>query len=245
MKINIIGSGNIGTILSKNLVELGHQVGIANSRGPESLKEFGKQTGAIPIHVEDAVKGADIVIVTIPQKAVPAISGIFKNASDQLIIIDTCNYYPHLRDGNIAGIEEGLTDSEWVQSQLERPVVKAFNNITSKSLKELGKPAGAACRVALSVAGDIAEQKSVVMELVNALGFDPLDAGAISESWRQQPGTPAYTKDLDLAGLVSALNAADVTKIAENRVVTDEMMKKWQVYQDEIKERENNASNKV
>jgi predicted dinucleotide-binding enzyme len=239
MNINIIGAGNIGTILSKKLIESGHNVSIANSRGLESLKDLAEQTGVKPILSKNAAIGADVVIITVPQKAVPDLSGIFISAPDNLIIIDTCNYYPYLRDGKIEGIENGLTDSEWVQQIIGRPVVKAFNNITSKSLIELAKPENAAGRIAISVAGDILAHKIVVLQLINEIGFDGLDAGGISESWRQQPGTPAYTKNLDLEHLKQALSTADSAKIADNRMVTDEMMEKWQVYEDEVKARKN------
>ena len=114
-------------------------------------------------------------------------------------IVDTGNYYP-ARDGRIDPIESGVAESRWVSEQLGRPVVKAFNNIRAQHLLELGKPAGSPGRIALPVAGDDPKPKRTVMELVDALGFDPIDAGTIDESWRQQPGTPVYAADLDAAG---------------------------------------------
>ena len=108
------------------------------------------------------------------------------------------------RDGRIEGIESGLPESRWVEQQLGRPVIKAFNNIYARHLLELGKPAGAAKRIALPVAGDDAAAKTVVLRLVDELGFDAVDAGGLDESWRQQPGTPVYTKDFDAAGVKRA-----------------------------------------
>jgi predicted dinucleotide-binding enzyme len=235
MKVNIIGAGSIGTILAKKLIGSGHDVSIANSRGPESLKDFAEQTGVKPIATEDAVIGADVIIITVPQKAVPDFSGIFTHAPDNVVIIDTCNYFPTLRDGAIEGIENGMTDSEWVQHTIGRPVVKAFNNITYKNLTKLAKPENASGRVALSIAGDIKAHKIIVMQLINEIGFDSVDAGSIGESWRQQPGTPAYTKDLDIVHLKQALAAADPKKIADYRIVSDEVMERWQAYQSVLK----------
>ena len=112
------------------------------------------------------------------------------------MIIDASNYYPQQRDGRIAGIEDGLTESGWVEHQLGRPVIKAFNTILAKHLLDGGKPAGAAGRIALAVAGDDPIAKAAAMRLIDQIGFDTVDAGPIGESWRQQPGSPGYLKDL-------------------------------------------------
>ncbi len=131
-----------------------------------------------------------------------------------------------MRDGNIAAIDEGLPDSAWVAQKLGRPVVKAFNNIFFKSLDEKGTPPSTAGRVALPIAGDPPSARKVVMELVDRLGFDPIDAGPLSESWRQQPGTPGYCMDLDKAALTEALKDADPACIRENRSKADENAKR-------------------
>ena len=110
-----------------------------------------------------------------------------------VVVIDTGNYYP-TRDGRIPAIEQGQPESAWVAEQIGRPVIKAFNNIYAKSLLENGRPKGAPDRIALPVAGDPLEARAKVMRLVDELGFDPIDAGGIEESWRQQPGTPSYTR---------------------------------------------------
>ena len=208
MKIGIIGAGNIGATLTRRLTALGHQVAVANSRGPETLSELADETGATAASVAEVAKGADLVIVTIPQKAIPLLpEGILDGAATGAPIVDTGNYYP-ARDGRIDPIESGMAESRWVSEQLGRPVVKAFNNIRAQHLLERGKPAGSSGRIALPVAGDDPDTKRTVMELVDALGFDPIDAGTIDESWRQQPGTPVYAADLDAAGATSALAEA-------------------------------------
>ena len=89
-----------------------------------------------------------------------------------------------------------------------RPLIKAFNNIYAEHLAKNGKPPGAPGRIALPVAGDNAKAKAVVMELVNDMGFDAVDAGGLDESWRQQPATPVYAADLDIAGVREALRKA-------------------------------------
>jgi predicted dinucleotide-binding enzyme len=210
MKIGIIGAGNIGGTLARRLTRLGHTVSLANSRGPASLAALAAETGASAVTVADAVKGVDLVIVTIPEKSVPLLpKDLFRGVPDATIIVDTGNYYPSFRDGPIAAIESGTTESGWVAQQLGRPVVKAFNNIMSHSLAEGGLPAGTTGRIALPVAGDDPRAKTVVMGIIDGLGFDSVDAGSLAESWRQQPGTPVYCTDLDAAGVRQALGRAN------------------------------------
>ncbi len=205
MNIGIIGAGHIGGTLTRRLRALGHAVSVANSRGPATLKTLADETGAHAVTVSEAAKGKDIVIVTIPEKNIPALpKGLFGPAGRDTVVVDTGNYYPK-RDGRIAAIEDGTTESRWVSQQLGHPVIKTFNNIHAQHLLENGRPRGAANRIALPVAGDDAKAKAVVMKLVDELGFDPVDAGSLDESWRQQPGTPVYAADLDSAGVKRAL----------------------------------------
>lgn len=209
LKIGIIGTGNIGSTLTRHFTRLGHDVVIANSRGPESLGGLAKETGAKPVQVREVPQGRDLVVVTIPEGKIPNLpSGLFKNVPANLVVIDTGNYYPRHRDGKIEGIEKGLLESRWVEQQLGHPVIKVFNNIYADHLATMGKPAGSAGRVALPVSGDDPKAKALVMELVNDMGFEPVDVGALDESWRHQPGTPVYTADLDAAGLKKALAQA-------------------------------------
>ncbi|WBA42419.1 NADPH-dependent F420 reductase [Hymenobacter canadensis] len=199
MNIGIIGAGHIGSALAVRLTSLGHSVYIANSRGPETLKDVAQKTGATPVTAEEAARhGSDIIVVTIPLKNIPDLpKDLFTSVPVEVPVIDTSNYYPHLRDGKIAELETGsLTESEWVQQHLGRPVVKVFNNIYADHLENKGQDAGTPGRISLPVAGDDAAAKQKVMALVDELGFDAVDDGTLHESWRQQPGTPSYGADL-------------------------------------------------
>ena len=209
MKIALIGTGNIGGTLARRLTKLGLDVSIANSRGPESLRELAQETGAKAVTVREAAHAGHVVVVTIPQKNVPDLPGdLFADVPANVVVVDTGNYYPQHRDGAIAGIEAGATESRWVANTLKRPVIKAFNNIYALSLMNNGKPKGTPERIALPVAGDDTAAKTIVMQLVEELGFDAVDSGTIDESWKQQPGSPVYTADHDAAGVRAALAAA-------------------------------------
>ncbi len=209
MKIGIIGAGQIGGTLTRRLAKLGHQVSVANSRGPESLAALAKETGAKAVTVQESAHAGEVVIVTIPEAKISNLpKDLFAGVPDSVVVVDTGNYYPRHRDGKIAGIEAGLTESRWVEKQLRRRVVKAFNNIYAKHLMENGKPAGSPGRIALPVAGDDQRAKDVIIKLLDELGFDGVDAGGLDESWRQQPGTPVYTTDLDAEGVRRALDEA-------------------------------------
>ena len=209
MKIGIIGAGQIGGTLARRFKALGHDVSIANSRGPDSLRDIARETGAKPVTVEQAARAGDVVIVTIPMKNIPRLpQALFDGVADDVVVVDTGNYYPKQRDGRIEAIENGTTESRWTSQQLRRPVVKAFNNIYARHLLERGKPRGAAGRIALPVAGDDRRAKDVVIRLLDELGFDGVDAGGLDESWRQQPGTPVYGTDHDAAGVKRGLAEA-------------------------------------
>ncbi|HZS16605.1 MAG TPA: NAD(P)-binding domain-containing protein [Candidatus Udaeobacter sp.] len=209
MKIGIIGAGNIGGTLTRRFSALGHKVFVANSRGPETLADLAAETGATPVTVEEAARSGNVVIVTIPLKNIPSLpTDLVANVPENVVVVDTSNYYPRQRDGLIEEIEDGMTESEWVAKQLGRPVVKAFNNIYAEHLFKLGRRPGSPDRIALPVAGDDPAAKAVVIRLIDELGFDAVDAGRLDESWRQQPGTPAYATDLDTKGLQRALAKA-------------------------------------
>jgi 8-hydroxy-5-deazaflavin:NADPH oxidoreductase len=200
MRIGIVGSGHIGGTLGRRLSQLGHQVTITNSRGPQSLRDFAVDAGATAGTLKDVVDGADAVVVAIPLKAVRDLP---TDGFDGLVVIDANNYYAQ-RDGAL--LEPGETSSRWVADHLKGArVVKVFNTIYSQHIADIGLPTGAANRVALPVAGDDAAAKQRVMTLVDQLGFDPVDAGGLDDSWRQEPGTAVYGTDLDADGVRKAL----------------------------------------
>jgi len=218
VKIAIIGAGNIGGNLTRRLTHLGHDVTVANSRGPETLTELTTLTGAQAAPVGEAARGADLVIVAIPEKNVVNLPTDFlQSASDHVVVIDTGNYYPQQRDGLIAEIEAGMTESGWVANQIGHPVVKAFNGIYAANIIERARPEGDPERMALPVAGDDDAAKRVVMDLINELGFDAVDAGSLDDSWRQQPGTPVYGATTDANGVRLALAAAHHARSVEWR----------------------------
>lgn len=208
MKIGIIGAGHIGGTLTRRFTALGHEVFVANSRGPDTLADLAAETGAKAVTVKEAARAGELVVVTIPEKNIPKLPrDLFADTPDRVVVVDTGNYYPR-RDGRIDAIEQGTTESRWVAQQLGRPVIKAFNNIYAQHLLEFGQPAGTPGRIALPVAGDDEAAKAVVLRLVDELGFDGVDAGGLDESWRQQPGTPVYGTDLDADGVRRALSQA-------------------------------------
>jgi predicted dinucleotide-binding enzyme len=225
MNIGIIGAGMIGETLARRLRQLGHQVAIANSRGPETLRGLASEIGATAVTALDAARSGEVVVITIPERAVPDLPrDLFAGVPAEVVVIDTGNYYP-TRDGRIAAIEDGQPESAWVAEQIGRPVIKAFNNIYFNSLLDNGRAKGTPDRIALPVAGDPVEARAQVLRLVDDLGFDPVDAGGIEESWRQQPGTPCYTQDYNAGQLKAALAAAVRSRVPDYRKAADDAAK--------------------
>ena len=228
MRVGVIGAGSMGAILARHLATLGHQVSIANSRGPESLTAVAAEIGATPVSVVDAAKAGELVVIAIPTKAVADLPrALFENVPGSVIVIDIGNYHPELRDGHIDVIDRGMLDSQWVAQQIGRPVIKAFNNIFAKSLLEKGLPRGTKGRIALPVAGDSWDAKAAVLRLVDELGFDPVDGGDLDNSWRQQPGTPAYCRDLEATALRRALTEAVRSRITEYRAEEEARIRRY------------------
>ena len=209
MKIGIVGTGNIGASLARKLSTAGHEVRVANSRGVDGVRQFADEIGAQAVDVRGAVDGAEVIIVSIPLPAIQALpADLFDSVAADAIVVDTGNYYPDMRDPHILEIDEGMPESVWVSRQIGHPVIKAFNNVLAYTLAELGQPQGTPGRLAVAVAGDDLRSREIVMELVNQTGFDPVDAGSLAESWRQQPSTPAYCCDYDADAMRKALAAA-------------------------------------
>src|SRR5260370_25575044 len=156
-------------------------VKMANSRGTESLKDLGAKTRAIPVSLEQVVQDVDVLFLVVPQKAIPELpKGLLNKARKETIVIDVGNYYP-FRDGRIDELENGLTESVWVERQIGRPVIKVLNTISTKALMAAGRPAGSKDRVALPISGDNTKAKEIVAQLIDRIGVDYVDGGTIAE----------------------------------------------------------------
>lgn len=208
MNIGIIGTGAVGSPLARNLAAAGHNVKVTNTRPFAELTEKAQSLGASPATLQDVVKDVDIVFISVPFAAIAKFpQDLFRSLPDQVIVVDTGNYYP-FRDEKIDALEQGQVESVWVSQQLGRPITKAFNNLLSETTAVGGEPEGTPGRIAVSIAGDDQDAKQVIAGIANELGFDVVDAGTLADSWRQQPGTPAYCTDLTAVELTEALDDA-------------------------------------
>jgi predicted dinucleotide-binding enzyme len=208
MRIGLIGAGHIGGTIARLAVDNGYDVVLSNSREPDTLADLVGQLGphAAAADPAGAARGADLVVVTIPVKAIPSVP-VEELAGKT--VIDTGNYYPQ-RDGQILELDDGrTTSSELLAAHLPGAnVVKAFNTMNSKDLATGGAPDGAPERRAIPIAGDDADAKTVVAALIGHFGFDAVDAGPLTEGRRFQPGTPPYGEQLDAEQLRTALAEA-------------------------------------
>ncbi len=196
MNIGIIGTGQIGEVIIRKLRGAGHPVKMANSRGPESLKNLAADTGAVAVSIQQVVQDVDVLFIVVPQKAIPALpTGLLSKAKKETIVIDVGNYYP-FRDGRIDEMENGLTESGWVERQIGWPVVKVLNTVIS---------------------GDNPKAKEIIAQIIDQMGFDSVDAGPIAESWRQQPGSPPYCTNPTKAELQSWLKKVDRASLVTKR----------------------------
>lgn len=206
--IGLIGAGRIGSQVARLAITHGYDVVISNSRGPETLSDLVHELGpkaraAKPI---DAAREGDLVVVTIPLKnyrSVPVEPLAGK------VVIDTNNYYPQ-RDGRIPELDdESTTTAELLQAHLPKSkVVKAFNHIYSADLTTQGQASGTANRRALAIAGDDPAAKATVTKMLDAFGFDTVDAGPLREGWRIQRDTPGYGPRRNAQELKNDLAAA-------------------------------------
>ena len=187
--IGIIGAGHIGSALAHAFISQGYDVVIANSRGPESLAELVEELGpkARAATAVEAADAGDIAVVTVPFRAyhdipVEPLAG--------KIVIDTNNYYFE-RDGHFDAVDTGeATVSGLLQAHLPTSkVVKAFNNIRFSDINSDGSPAGTPNRRALPVSSDYPEATTFVRDFLDKIGFDSVDVGILSESWRVRPGS--------------------------------------------------------
>ncbi|OYD70717.1 NADPH-dependent F420 reductase [Rhodococcus sp. OK302] len=221
MKVSVIGAGAIGGNIAQRLSEAGHDVLIADARGPESVDAEVTAAGAQPVELTAATKDRDVVIMAIPFGVQPQLRELIATVPASTVVVDTSNYYPAM-NGNIQAVVDGQVESLWSQEQLGRPIVKAWNAALAETQRSKGKPAGSPDRIAIPVAGDSAQARSTVMQLVDDSGFDAYDAGLLAESWRQQPGTPAYCTELSSEELGRALAAAEKDKapVTRDRLMT-------------------------
>ncbi|CAI0729130.1 NAD(P)-binding domain-containing protein [Serratia ficaria] len=216
MKIGIIGAGNIGATLARKLSSHGHAVKLANSRGPDTIAELAREAGAVAVERQEAVHNVDVIILSTPFDKHAELAALLIGVPENVIVIDTSNYYP-FRDGDIADINNGKPESVFASEVLQRPLIKAWNAVLAATLAEKGVADGSGSRLAIPVAGDSANAKAIALELVNQTGFDAVDAGPLNESWRQQPGTPAYCTELKIDELNLALQTADKARAPLNR----------------------------
>ncbi|MEV4810057.1 NADPH-dependent F420 reductase [Micromonospora avicenniae] len=190
--LGLIGSGYIGGTLARLAVDAGYDVVLSNSRGPETLRDLVDELGprARAATALEAAQAGDLVVVSVPLKAYTAVP---PEPLAGKVVLDTNNYYPQ-RDGQIAELDSGATtSSELLQRHLPQArVVKVFNNINFRHLRTLPRPAGAADRSALPIAGDDADAKAVATSFLDQIGYDAVDVGPLAEGRRYEPGTPAY-----------------------------------------------------
>lgn len=216
MKIAIIGTGHIGKTLVKTLSAAGHDVTVANSRGPETIEPDLLANGAKAATTAEAMEQAEAVILSIPLLRLRDVAPLVQKLPPETVVIDTSNYYP-MRDGTIEEIEAGRVESLWVASVLGRPIVKAWNAIGSDSFARKGLPAGSPGRIAIPVAAEDERARAVGIDLVNDTGFEGFDAGGLADSWRQQPGAPGYCTDLTREELGPALASAERARLPKRR----------------------------
>jgi predicted dinucleotide-binding enzyme len=216
MKIGILGAGAIGTTLARKLAAAGHDVKVANSRGPETIPADAIETGARAATVQDAVTDVDVAILSVPYSGFENVRALVAALPQQTVVIDTSNYFPQ-RDGVNAAIEAGEVESEWIQGYFGRPIAKAWNAIAAAPFAENGRPKGHPERVAVPIAGDSAGDREIAMALMDDTGFDGYDAGPLADSWRQQPGSPVYCTNLTYDETGPALAAAERDRLAKRR----------------------------
>ncbi len=190
--IGIIGAGHIGSQLARKAVELGYDVVISNSRGPETLADLAGELGphARAATVAEAAAAGDFAVVTVPLKSIKDIPA---EPLAGKIVIDTNNYYWE-RDGRFPALDDGeATTSGLLQEHLPgSKVAKGFNHIMYTQITTDGAPAGTENRRALATASDFPEAAELVTRFYDEFGFDTVNVGPLSESWRVERDRPAY-----------------------------------------------------
>jgi predicted dinucleotide-binding enzyme len=223
LKIGIVGAGSIGSTIARRLARQGHDVVIANSRGPETIDGAALGTGARAVAAAEVAQGVDVLIASVPMNRNADIADHVRSAPEGAVVIDTSNYYP-ARDGSVREFEEGVPESVWLSQLFGRPVVKAWNAITSQSFDAKATEPGDPGRVAIPVAADRDADRVLAMGLVEQTGFDAVDAGVLAESWRQQPGSPVYCTDRTRDEMPDWLAAAQRDRVPKRRDLAMEVI---------------------
>jgi Predicted dinucleotide-binding enzymes len=203
MQIGIIGAGNIGTAVAHLAVRAQHEVMLASARGPEALAPLVSEIGCAAGTLDEAGAFGSLILLAIPLKNYPQLPDrVFAGK----IVMDTGNYYPN-RDGIIAPLETcQTTTSQWGARFLGGAIiVKAFNSILAGHIQRDAKPRGAPDRRALPIAGDDPTANARVAEFIDSIGFDVVDAGPLSESWRFERARPVYCRVLNRMALTDGL----------------------------------------
>ncbi|GGN99776.1 NADPH-dependent F420 reductase [Nocardia rhizosphaerihabitans] len=216
MRISVIGAGAIGGNIARRLAESGHEVLVADARGPQAVAAEVRQAGARAVELDAATQDREVIVLSIPFAKQPELADLLAGVSDETVIVDTSNYYP-VMNGHIEAVDNGQVESVWSAEQLGKPIVKAWNAALAGTQQTKGLPTGTPGRIAIPVAADSERARRTVMRLVDDTGFDPVDAGILADSWRQQPGTPGYCTELDAAELQRALAAADKDEAPRTR----------------------------
>lgn len=225
--VNYTGISTLGGTIAKKLAAAGHEVKVTNATPMNELKVTAAQLGVAPASIKDVVRDVEIIVISIPTNAIPHLpDDLFVRVPNDVVVIDTTNYYPY-RDGNMEnGFVEKL-ESVWVAQVLGRPVVKAFNNLLSYTLEDRAKAKDEPGRIAMAISGDEEKAKMIISGLINEIGFDAIDVGPLSESWRHQPGMPSYCTELTAAELERALADEDNIKDKARKLrdlTTDNLM---------------------
>jgi predicted dinucleotide-binding enzyme len=223
MKIAILGAGNVGAPLARAFAAHGHTVKLANSRGPETIRDLAASLGASAESAADAVRDVDVIITSVPPLSLESIRPLLASVPEDVPVLDTSNYHP-MRDGQIAALDDGHAEALWTCEQLGRPVTKAWSAVLSQTLAERGVPAGTPGRIALPIAGDDAGGKRIAATLTDISGFDPVDIGGLDNSWRAQAGNPAYCTELPREALEIAIERADARHAPTRRDLGNEVL---------------------